>query len=156
MSQSTVMHDLISTAVKWWEGFRPPTWSEEQHLRSPQVNAQTDEDRALALGVAAFVRRRNAEMRAAADRPKPELGAAAICQEQSDPSLGWTIRRITRVRGEEVTLNDGVSFASPCFASAVAGDIWAVCHEHGDAACFGVVRRAYLLEPVRNVASDDT
>ena len=78
------------------------------------------------------------------------LGDAALCWEQSNPRLGWTIRRIMRANGDSVTLNDGVSFCSPCFAGAFAGDIWAVCHTAGGA-CFGQAGRAILLEPARHI-----
>ena len=77
------------------------------------------------------------------------LGALGICQTLSDKSIGWAIRKIARVTDQTVELNDGVSFDSPCFAGARAGDIWAVCHE-GGTGCFGRVRRAILLEPARD------
>jgi hypothetical protein len=78
------------------------------------------------------------------------LGTRGICREQSDKSIGWAVRRIAKVSGDSVELNDGVSFSSPCFSGARVGDIWAVCHESGGF-CFGRVRRAILLEPVREV-----
>jgi hypothetical protein len=81
-----------------------------------------------------------------------DIGPGGICWAQSDKSLGWTIRRIESVGNGGVTLNDGVTFYSPCFAGAAAGDIWAVCHEAGvTCGCFGEVRRAVLLEPARKV-----
>lgn len=83
------------------------------------------------------------------------IGTDGICWAQSDGKLGWVIRRIERARHESVTLNDGVSFCSPCFAGAAEGDIWAVCHEPG-IACFGQVRRAILLEPARRVYSQNS
>lgn len=82
------------------------------------------------------------------------IGTDGICWAQSDGKLGWAIRRIERASNDSVTLNDGVSFCSPCFAGAVEGDIWAVCHESGGA-CFGQVRRAILLEPARRVYSQN-
>ena len=66
----------------------------------------------------------------------------------SDGSLGWTIRQIlTSGSGGSVTLNDGVTFSSPCVASARSGDIWAVNHEPCAGLAFGQVRQAVLLRP---------
>jgi hypothetical protein len=75
-----------------------------------------------------------------------------LCREQSRPELGWAIRRITNATADSVTLNDGVNFCSPCFEGAAVGDTWAVFHEAGGA-CFGQVRRAVLLDPVRPTLS---
>ena len=87
------------------------------------------------------------------DNKKPDTspliqstGSAGVCVETSHGSIGWAVRRIDRATEHSVTLNDGVSFSSPCFAGAKEGEIWAVKHEHG-AACFGAVNRAVLLEP---------
>jgi len=74
-----------------------------------------------------------------------------LCEHQSDPSLGWAIRQIKQVyndNGVHVTLNDGITFSSHCFAGAKVGDIYAVFHESGGG-CFGMIRRAVLLEPAR-------
>ena len=72
--------------------------------------------------------------------------SAGICVEPSHGAIGWAIRRIESATEHSVTLNDGVSFSSPCFSGAKAGEIWAVKHEPG-ASCFGAVNRAVLLEP---------
>ncbi len=65
----------------------------------------------------------------------------------SSGSLGWQIRKIMKSNGVTVMLDDGVSFDSPCFSGAMAGDIWAVKHEPG-VACFGSIKQAVLLQPV--------
>lgn len=59
----------------------------------------------------------------------------------------WKIRHIKASDDCSVTLDDGVSFQSPCFANAQVGQIWAVYHEVS-ASCFGRVRQAILLQPV--------
>lgn len=80
--------------------------------------------------------------------------ATGLCREQSRPELGWAIRRIANVTADSVTLNDGVSFCSPCFEGAAVGDTWAVFHEAGGA-CFGQVRQAVLLDPARPAVNPD-
>ena len=75
---------------------------------------------------------------------------------QTSGKLGWTVRSI--VASDEngtVMLDDGVSFSSPCFAHAQAGDIWAVHHEPGSG-CFGQVRQAVLLSPARLARGRDS
>lgn len=90
------------------------------------------------------------------EKPQAESGSrapicsAGICDETSHGAIGWAIRRIESATESSVTLNDGVSFSSPCFSGAKAGEIWAVKHEPG-AGCFGAVNRAVLLEPNVNV-----
>lgn len=70
--------------------------------------------------------------------------SADICERISDGSIGWAIRRIEQVRGRSVTLNDGVTFDSPCLSDAREGDIWAVKHEPGGF-CFGRIESAVCL-----------
>lgn len=66
----------------------------------------------------------------------------------SSGDLGWQIRKIKYSNGDQVMLNDGVSFTSPCFAGAMPGDLWAVKHEPGNG-CYGCVKSAVLLESYR-------
>ena len=63
----------------------------------------------------------------------------------SDGSLGWTIRKIIAVYGTAVTLNDGITFNSPCFAAAEVGDIWAVKHEPCAGFAFGAINQACFV-----------
>jgi hypothetical protein len=65
----------------------------------------------------------------------------------SSGDLGWTIRRIDGVSASgAVRLNDGVSFASPCFEGARTGDIWAVKYKPSFGG-FGKIEQAILLAP---------
>lgn len=64
----------------------------------------------------------------------------------SDGSLGWTIRKIKAIgRDGSVTLNDGISFRSPCFAAAKVGEIWAVKHEPCAWFAFGAINQACFV-----------
>ena len=81
-------------------------------MRNKTVSVRLDSETLERLGAIAK----------AMDRPRAWLMAHAIparyVEEQS-----WQIRAIISASGESVTLDDGVSFASPCFAGAQIGDI---------------------------------
>lgn len=61
---------------------------------------------------------------------------------------GWVIRVIHNTSDNSVTLSDGISFSSDCFADANIGETWAVRYEEGG--FLGVIRRAVLLESARS------
>lgn len=71
-----------------------------------------------------------------------------VYKQLTDGGVGWAIRVIIRVQACAVTLNDGVSFSSPCFAGAAVGDVWAVHHE-GGSACYGKVVEAVRLQAAK-------
>ena len=63
--------------------------------------------------------------------------------------VGWKIRTIKRITGSSVTLEDGVSFCSPCFDGAKVGEVWAVYYESGLG--FGSIKKAKFVQ----AAGDD-
>ena len=73
-----------------------------------------------------------------------ESALVNICEDMSDPKLGWQLRRIKEARFGSVELNDGVSFESPCFKGARTGDVWLVKHEEGQG-CFGAIKEAHYI-----------
>jgi hypothetical protein len=44
--------ELIAELLKWWKGFRPIGWSEDEHRKNPTVNASNDRVARLAKFVA--------------------------------------------------------------------------------------------------------
>lgn len=44
-------------AYEWWRALRPIQWTEEDHLRVPDVNCSRERERTLAKTVAQMVRR---------------------------------------------------------------------------------------------------
>lgn len=48
--------DLLSAAMKWWEGRRPISWSESKHFEQPTINCTTPREKNLALALVEALR----------------------------------------------------------------------------------------------------
>lgn len=50
---------IFAYAECWWKQFRPPNWTEKQHLDYPTLHCRTQDDEVFARYVADMIKRRN-------------------------------------------------------------------------------------------------
>lgn len=54
--EAGVVVGLIDAANAWWTGRRPVSWSYEQHMENPTINAVTPTEKSLALAISKILR----------------------------------------------------------------------------------------------------
>lgn len=60
---------------------------------------------------------------------------------------GWKLHHVKFINSNGyITLDNGISYGSPCFTEAKEGDLWAVLHEPCGSFVFGMVKRAIKIE----------
>lgn len=48
--------NVVIAAVQWWEGRRPISYTEEDHIENPCVNCNNDRERYLSIEIAKRIR----------------------------------------------------------------------------------------------------